>query len=245
MSCYGPLAQWYDALTGDVPYGQFADFYESVFSGCGPDVHTVLDLACGTGNMTLELAARGYEMIAVDGSADMLGVAAGKASAASGILPPLFLCQDMAGLDLYGTVDAAVSCLDSFNYLPAEVLPEVLRRLHLFIVPGGALVFDIHTPERLRSLDGQVSVDETDDVFCLWRAQFDEAENALFYGMDIFTRAGGLWRREVEEHIEYAHDPGQLAQLLAASGFADVCVRRDGPLGESGRIFITAKNCNH
>ena len=172
MSCYSFLAPWYDSLTGDVPYGEFADFYESEFRRQGGEFRLLLDLCCGTGTLSCELARRGYDMIAVDASTEMLMEAQAKAAGLEP--PPLFLCQDAAGLDLYGTVDGAVSSLDGMNYIPPEQLPEVFRRLHLFIRPGGLLIFDIRTPDFLRSLDGDVFVDEKEDLLCLWRADFEE-----------------------------------------------------------------------
>ena len=242
MSSYGPLARWYDALTGDVPYGEFAAFYERLFAGQDRPVRTVLDLACGTGTLTCLLAARGYEMIAVDASPDMLSLASEKAGETACAVPPLFLCQDLTELDLYGTLDAAVCSLDGMNYLQPSALPAVFHRLHLFLEPGGLLVFDINTPERLQSLDGEVFVDEKPGVLCLWRASFDEEEQAIVYGMDLFTRAGKLWRREEVEHVEYAHDPARLAALLREQGFCDVRILRDGPGGADGRVHLTAKN---
>lgn len=242
MSSYGPLARWYDALTGDVPYAEFADFYEQAFAGRAQPVKTVLDLACGTGTLTCMLAARGYELIAVDASPDMLSIAAEKAGETSCAVPPLFLCQDLAELDLYGTVDAAVCSLDGMNYVPPAALPEVLRRLHLFLEPGGLLVFDINTPERLRSLDGELFADETEDVLCLWRAEYDADEQALIYGMDLFTRAGALWRRDEEEHVEYLHAPADLEALLHRAGFRLVCKTADGPGGADGRLHFVAEN---
>lgn len=238
MSCYSFLAPWYDSLTGDVPYGEFADFYEEEFRRQGGEFHLLLDLCCGTGTLTCELARRGYEMIAADSSPDMLIEAQAKASELS--VPPLFLCQEAAGLDLYGTVDAAVCSLDGMNYIPPEQLPEVFHRLHLFVRPDGLLIFDIRTPDFLRSLDGDVFVDEKDDLLCLWRADFDEELSAIIYGMDIFSRRGRLWERDSEEHVEYAHDPRQLRGLLEQAGFHNVALRSDCPQGEQGRLFITA-----
>lgn len=144
----------------------------------------LLDLCCGTGTLTWELARRGYEMIAVDQSPDMLMEAQSKA--VSDVTPPLFICQEAGELDLYGTVDAAVCSLDGMNYIPAEELPELFHRLHLFIRPEGLLIFDIRAPEFLRALDGDIFVDEKEDVLCLWRADFDEELSAIVYGMDIF-----------------------------------------------------------
>lgn len=238
MSCYRFLAPWYDKLTGDVPYTRFADFYEAEFRRNGGEFKLLLDLCCGTGTLTDVLSRRGYEMIAVDSSVEMLMEAQSKSAGLE--TPPLFLCQDAAALDLYGTVDAAVCSLDGMNYIPPEDLPEVFRRLWLFVRPGGLLIFDIRTPEFLRSLDGDVFVDEQEDVLCLWRADFEEALPAIIYGMDIFSRQGRLWQRESEEHVEYAHEPAALQALLEQAGFHDVCLRPDCPQGDMGRLFITA-----
>lgn len=238
MSCYRFLAPWYDKLTGDVPYGDFADFYETEFRHSGGEFKLLLDLCCGTGTLTCELARRGYEMIAVDASVEMLMEAQAKSAGLE--TPPLFLCQDAAELDLYGTVDAAVCSLDGLNYIPPENLPEVFRRLRLFVRPGGLLVFDIRTPDFLRSLDGDVFVDEQEEVLCLWRADFEEELPAIIYGMDIFSRQGRLWQRESEEHVEYAHEPAAIQALLERAGFHDVCLRADCPQGDMGRLFITA-----
>lgn len=238
MSCYRALAPWYDRLTGDVPYERFADFYEAAFRQTGGEFKLLLDLCCGTGTLTYELARRGYEMIAVDASVEMLMETQAKAAGLA--VPPLFLCQDAAALDLYGTVDAAVCSLDGMNYIPPETLPEVFHRLHLFVRPGGLLIFDIRTPDFLRSLDGDVFVDEQEDVLCLWRADFEETLPAIIYGMDIFSREGALWQRESEEHVEYAHEPATIQALLEQAGFHSVCLRSDCPQGDMGRLFITA-----
>ncbi len=239
MNCYHALARWYDSLTGDVPYRAFADFYETIFAADGGEYHLLLDLCCGTGTLTREMACRGYEMIAADCSAEMLTEAQSKSCDLA--LPPLFLCQAAEELDLYGTVDAAFCSLDGFNYLAPEILPEVLRRLQLFIRPGGLLIFDIRTPDFLRSLDGQIFVDENEDLLCLWRADFDGAADALIYGMDLFSRRGRLWARNREEHVEYVHRPEALRSLLAQAGFGEISLRTDGPQGDAGRLFITAK----
>ena len=239
MNCYGPLAAWYDTLTGDIPYGSFADFYEAEFARDGGEFRLLLDLCCGTGTLTAELARRGYEMIAADRSEDMLMQAREKAAALSP--PPLFLCQSAQELDLYGTVDAAVCSLDGFNYIPGGELDGVFRRLSLFIRPGGLLLFDVKSPESLRALDGSVSVDESEDLLCLWRADFDSEENCLVYGMDLFERAGGLWRRESEEHVEYVHEIAFLRGALEARGFGSFRLIEDGPQSGEGRLFVSAK----
>ena len=239
MSCYGPLAAWYDSLTGDVPYGQFADFYEAEFARCGGEFRLLLDLCCGTGTLCAEMTRRGYELIGVDASVDMLMQAREKAAALSPA--PLFLCQDAAALDLYGTVDAAYCSLDGMNYLPPESLPELFRRLRLFVRPGGLVIFDIKAPDWFRALDGELFVDEKEDLLCLWRASLDEERQAIVYGMDLFERRGRLWQRSGEEHVEYIHEPEHLRELLEQQGFFDITLCADGPQHEAGRLFMTAK----
>lgn len=239
MNCYGPLAAWYDQLTGDVPYEQFADYYEAEFARSGGEFRLLLDLCCGTGTLTAIMARRGYEMIAADASVEMLMQARDKASELP--VPPLFLLQSAEELDLYGTVDAAYCSLDGINYLRPDTLAEVFRRLHLFIRPGGLLIFDIRTPDWLKSLDGQIFVDETDDVLCLWRADFDEQEQALVYGMDLFSRENRLWRRSREEHVEYAHHPEHLTELLKAAGFESFSWQDQAISASEGRLFLCCK----
>ena len=238
-AAYGPLAERYDALTGDVPYPALTDWYENAFVRSGRAVRTVLDFCCGTGSLSMLLALRGYELICVDASAEMLSVFQQKLSSLpEGTVPPMLLCQEGSELDLYDTVDAAVCCLDSFNYFPPEELPEVLRRLHLFIAPGGVLCFDFLSPEHLRSLDGQVFVDESADTLCLWRASVEADE--LHYGMDLFRRRGSVWRREQEEHVEYLHTPQSLTAAMEDAGFGRIRLYDDGPQHEQGRLFFTA-----
>ena len=242
MSAYEPLAAWYDALTLDVDYSAFAQFYEQVFAGASGEVRTLLDLCCGTGTLTCILAARGYELIAADASPEMLMQAQQKAAGLpEGTTPPLLLCQRADALDLYGTVDAAFCSLDGMNYLAPEELRETLRRLHLFIRPEGLLVFDVRTPESFAALDGSTFVDETEDVLCLWRADFDEDAAVMRYGMDLFERRGGLWQREREEHVEYAHSLRWLSETLAAAGFDEVNVHSGTPQYAAGRRFVSAR----
>ena len=242
MSAYEPLAAWYDALTQDVDYTAFAGFYEQLFCADSGEMHTLLDLCCGTGTLTCLMAARGYEMIAVDASPEMLMQAQSKAAALpEGSTPPLLLCQRADALDLYGTVDAAFCSLDGMNYLAPEELRETLRRLRLFIRPEGLLLFDVRTPESFAALDGSTFVDETEDVLCLWRADFDAGAGIMRYGMDLFERQGRLWQREREEHIEYVHTLSWLSQTLEAAGFDCVTVNEGTPQYAAGRRFISAR----
>ena len=234
MNCYVSLAAFYDRLTEDVDYADFADRYEKTFHADGGSFHLLLDLCCGTGSLTLEMSKRGYEMIAVDGSEQMLMVAREKCAALP--VPPLFLLQDAGDLDLYGSVDAAFCSLEAVNYLSPDILDAMLGRLFLFIRPGGLFLFDLRSPSYLAALDGDTFVDEDDDVFCLWRADYDSGLGALVYGMDLFSREGQFWRRSREEHIEYAHSLPDLNMLLTKHGFTDLQVKE-----EEDRLFLRCR----
>lgn len=243
MDCYTSLAGGYDSLTEDVQYEKRAAFLQKLLAKSTIPVHTVLDLACGTGTMTCLLAEAGYEMIGVDLSEDMLSEAAGK-TVSPGKIPPIYLQQSMEELDLYGTVEAAVCCLDSINYLTdARALKRALQRLHLFVAPGGVFLFDVNTPCKLRSLDGQVFLDEREDLYCVWRADFDRRSRICTYGMDIFERQGKLWRRSLEEHREKAWEVEELKRFLTEAGFGRIRVWGDcrlrAPRQDEQRIYFS------
>lgn len=223
MSRYFSLAPYYDRLTRDVDHAAFADFYYRLFKTARIPVQLVLDLGCGTGAVTELLAKRGYEMIGVDASGEMLAAAVDKCAALPEKQRPLFLQQYMQELDLYGTVDAAVCALDGLNYVPPDELGEVLHRLHLFVAPGGLLIFDVNTPRKLRGLDGGLFIDDADeDVYCVMRTSYDAQEDACVYGLDLFCRSGDAWRRESEEHVEYVHTMQALRKALHAAGFGEI-----------------------
>ena len=245
MSSYDFLAGCYDRLTYDVDYSAWADYIEKHFAKTPLPGRTVLDLACGTGSLTRELALRGYEMIGADQSPEMLAEAAEKNRGAAPI-EPIFLCQSMEKLDLYGTIDACVCCLDSVNYVTdPKKLARAFQRVHLFLMPGGLFLFDVNTLEKLAGLDGQVFLDETEDAYCVWRAEF--SRRICTYFMDIFRLdpSTGQWDRGEELHRERAYTVEELTSLLEGAGFVDVRTWGERKLrpprpGEQ-RIFFTAR----
>lgn len=243
MASYERLAPLYDELMRDAAYARRADFVEKLMRRARREVRTVLDLACGTGTMTCLLARRGYELISVDASEDMLMVAREKARGIDGI-PPLFLHQSMPRLDLNDTVDAAVCCLDSLNYLTsARDVRRTFERLRLFVSPGGALVFDVHGLAKLEAMDAQAYLDEREDVYCVWRTGF--RRGLLDYCVDLFERRpDGAWERGTEFHRQRYYSVRELTAWLEAAGFADIraygdCALR-APREDEGRIYFFA-----
>ena len=244
MDAYKALAESYDRLTNDVDYAATVDFYEQILEREGLHPRTCVDLACGTGSVTEILARKGYEVTGVDMSEEMLTVAASKVMDLERL--PMFSCQRLEQLRLPRAVDMAVCALDSLDYIldPADCA-EAIRRAYKVLNPGGIFIFDVNTPEKLRAMDGQVFLDEDDDVYCVWRGEFDEETNICSYGMDLFQRQGAVWHRSFEEHQEYAYSQAQLTGFLKAAGFTHIEVYADrlfeAPRAGEQRIYFKAR----
>ena len=244
MDAYHELARSYDRLTNDVDYEATVDFYYEILNKEGLNPRTAVDLACGTGSVTAILARKGLRVIGVDMSEEMLTVAQQKASELEN--QPRFICQPLQKLFLPRGVDMAVCALDSLDYItdPADC-EEAIRRVYKALNPGGIFIFDVNTPEKLRAMDGQVFLDEDDDVYCVWRGEFDGQTNICSYGMDLFQRKGNVWERSFEEHCEYAYSADQLVGYLKAAGFTHIRVYADRlfevPREGEQRIYIKAR----
>ena len=228
MNAYNTLAASYDRLTNDVEYREVVEFYWALLTRENIQPRTAVDLACGTGSVALLLAEKGLQVTGVDMSPDMLCMAAQKADGVEN--RPVFVCQRLQELCLPKAVDLAVCALDSLDYITD---------------PDGCFIFDVNTPEKLRAMDGQIFLDEDDDVYCVWRGEFDEKTNICTYWMDLFQRRGKVWDRSFEEHREYAYTPQQLTGYLKHAGFTGIEVFGDRRLtppepGEQ-RIYLKAR----
>ena len=244
MDCYEALALSYDRLTNDVNYRATVDFYSDILKREGVSPRTAVDLACGTGSVALLLAGKGMDVIGVDMSEDMLTVAQQKACELEN--PPRFICQRLEKMHLPRGVDLAVCALDSLDYItdPADC-EEAIRRIYRVLNPGGIFIFDVNTPQKLRAMDGQVFLDEDEDVYCVWRGEFDRDTNICSYGMDLFQRHGDVWHRSFEEHREYAYSEEQLTLYLKKAGFTHIEVYADRRFEAPGegeqRIYFKAR----
>ena len=244
MGVYETLAVSYDRLTNDVDYAATVDFYHAILNREGLRPRTAVDLACGTGSVTKLLAGQGIETTGVDMSEEMLTVAWEKCMEMDN--PPRFVCQRLEKLWLPRGVDLAVCALDSLDYITnPEDCAEAIRRTYKALNPGGIFIFDVNTPEKLRAMDGQVFLDEDDDVYCVWRGEFDTDSNICSYGMDLFQRRGTVWERSFEEHREYAYSQEQLTDYLKAAGFTHIEVYADrkfeAPREGEQRIYFKAR----
>lgn len=244
MSSYDFLAGCYDRLTYDVDYSAWADYIEKHFAKAPLPGRTVLDLACGTGSLTRELALRGYEMIGADQSPEMLAEAAEKPGRRPHRAHFPVPEHGEAGPLRHHRRLRVLPGQRQLRHRPQK-LARAFQRVHLFLMPGGLFLFDVNTPEKLAGLDGQVFLDETEDAYCVWRAEF--SRRICTYFMDIFRLdpSTGQWDRGEELHRERAYTVEELTTLLEGAGFVDVQTWGERKLrpprpGEQ-RIFFTAR----
>lgn len=244
MDAYKALAASYDRLTNDVDYEATVAFYREILNREGLHPRTAVDLACGTGSVTAILAQMGMDVTGVDMSEEMLTEAQQKTCDLENM--PRFVCQKLQELRLPRGVDLAVCALDSMDYITEpEDCRQAICRVYKALNPGGIFIFDVNTPEKLRSMDGQIFLDEDDDVYCVWRGEFDRESNICSYGMDLFQREGKTWSRSFEEHREYAYSAQQLTEYLKEAGFTHIQVygdrSLDPPKAGEQRIYLKAR----
>ena len=256
---YRAVARVYDRLNAEIDYGAWADFVERCFDRFLPTrPELVLDLACGTGSMTIPLAERGYDMIGVDGSADMLSEAYARAMGRERLL---FLQQDMRSFELYGTVGAVTCCLDSLNYLlTSEDLNACLGLVHNYLDPDGVFLFDVNTPHKFRSvygdnayvLEDELVWDEGTDteeraaVYCGWQNHFDPSTRICDFDLTIFEELpNGSYRRSDEHQQERCYELNELTDALNANRFELLGVWSDfqfsAPTESTERWYIAAR----
>ena len=225
MGCsgYDAIAHVYEKLNSEIDYSKWADFIEACFDKhLGERPSLVLDLACGTGTMTRELARRGYDMIGIDGSADMLSEAYLKKEEGE---RTLYLNQDMREFELYGTVGAVTCCLDSINYLLCEEdVKKTFSLVHNYLDPNGLFLFDVNTPykfENIYSDNAYILEDEIDGtaVFCGWQNSFNKESGICDFYLSLFEENEGAYLRFDEHQQEKCYTTDTLTHILEQCNF--------------------------
>lgn len=246
MSGYAEFSGVYDVLTQNVDYPQRADYIADLLSRNGVTGGILLDLACGTGTLSVEMAKKGFEVIGVDASGEMLSIAMNNAYEAEQNI--LFLCQQMQNLDLYGTINCAICTLDSINHLTKK--PDVqaaFDKVSLFMEKDGIFVFDVNTPYKHREILADNSfVYEADGVYCVWQNTLDPETDTVTIDLDIFEEIEpDVYERTQESFCERAYGINELEAMLAKAGFETVAVYDEltysAPQKNSQRVFITAR----
>jgi len=218
---YLNFAEFYDTLTENVEYPKRAariDFLIRKYLHTDTDGTLLLDLACGSGSLSEELAKLNYDVIGVDNSPAMLNQAMMKKLKSN--LPIQYLCQDMKELDMFGTIDITVCMLDSLNHLEnLEEIRQVFRKVSLFAQPGGLFIFDMNTLYKHHEiLNNKIFLYDTEQVFCTWenRLKGDTVEMQLtFFAYD---EESGSYYRSDEVITETAYPADLIAQALKESG---------------------------
>ena len=218
------IAPHYDALMRGVPYKQWARYLDRLLSYRRAKPRRVLDLACGTGNVTELLAARGGDVVGVDVSAPMVEVARRKAEQKG--LPIRYFVQDAAELDLPGPpFDLCVSFFDSLNYIaePAR-LEMAVQRVFAHLAPGGLFIFDINSEFALENgFFDQVNTYTNDRLRYVWRSEYDSETRLCHIHMRFFLRErNGVDREFRETHVQFAYREGELREMLRRAGFAEI-----------------------
>lgn len=245
MDAYTSFAQVYDLFMDNVPYEEWSDCLGSLLAEYGITEGTVVELGCGTGKMTRLMAAKGYDMIGVDNSLDMLEIARQD----SGEEDILYLLQDMQELELYGSVSAVYSACDSMNYLlQQEDLRQVFVRTEEYLEPGGLFVFDMNSPYKYRELLGENTFAESrEESSFIWENYFDEESQVNEYDLILFIQEqNGLFRKFEETHFQRCYEPSVVRTMLEQNGFeilgiCDDYSRTPGREDSERLLFIARK----
>lgn len=224
---YDDFSQFYDRLTDNVEYKKRADYFCRLLSLCGINKGILLDLGCGTGSMSFEMADRGFDVIGVDSSVGMLNSAQQKMFESGKQI--LLLNQTMQDIDLYGTVDCAICVLDGINHLNnSDEVKRTFEKVSLFMNKGGAFAFDVNTIYKHRNvLADNVFIYEFDDLFCSWQNNYNSGDNSVDISLDFFEEEDGVYYRSSESFSEQAYELGDISLWLEEAGFEIIGVFDD------------------
>lgn len=242
---YEKFASVYDIMMADVPYEEWAQYIEELLvrHDCNPKIF--LDLGCGTGIITQLFAKKGYEMIGIDLSEDMLIIARDKALESK--LDILYLCQDMRDFELYGTVGCVVSVCDSLNYITSEEdLLKVFKLVNNYLDPEGLFVFDLNTEYKFSKIMKDNTFARTFDASAyIWENYYYEKEKINEYKLTLFIKDNNGYSRYEEIHYEKAYDIDTITSLLQEAGLKVEGIYHDQafscPKKNSERIYFVAR----
>jgi len=247
MDAYTSFASVYDTFMDNIPYEEWAEYLVDLLKEYGIRDGLVLDLGCGTGNMTELLAASGYDMIGVDNAEEMLEIAMEKREKSGHDI--LYLLQDMREFELYGTVKAIVSICDSINYITEEEdLLEVFRLANNYLDPKGIFIFDFNTVYKYREVLGnQTIAEDREECSFIWDNYYYEDEQINEYELSLFIKENDsdLYRKYQEMHYQKAYELDTIKRLVEESGLEFITAfdafTRNMPTDESERVYVVAR----
>ena len=247
MDAYTSFASVYDTFMDNIPYEEWAEYLVDLLKEYGINDGLVLDLGCGTGNMTELLASAGYDMIGVDNAEEMLEIAMEKREKSGHDI--LYLLQDMREFELFGTVRAIVSVCDSINYITEkEDLLEVFRLANNYLDPKGIFIFDFNTVYKYREVLGnQTIAEDREDCSFIWDNYYYEDEQINEYELSLFIKEqdSDLYRKYQEMHYQKAYDLDTIKGLVEQSGLEYITAydafTRNKPTEISERVYVVAR----
>lgn len=222
MAGYGEFSYFYDLLTDNVNYEELCRSIHSLLADNGVGEGILLDMACGTGTLSFLFEEKGYDVIGVDASEDMLSVAQEKKIENGSDI--VFLCQQMQELDLFGTIDAAVCTLDSINHVTDEQdVRRIFEKVSLFMNDNGLFIFDVNTPYKHKNvLADNTFVYDLETVYCVWQNTYNEKDGSTDICLDFFEQDAenpDAYYRSYEEFTERGYEIGTLRKWLEEFGF--------------------------
>lgn len=171
MKSYTGFASVYDLFMDNIPYDKWSSYVLDLLKEYNINDGIILDLGCGTGNITEPLAKAGYDMIGIDNSDEMLNIALDKKY--ENDLDILYLNQDMRSFELYGTVRAIVSICDSINYITStEDLIEVFKLVNNYLDPEGIFIFDLNTIYKYSQIGDRTIAENRKESSFIWENTF-------------------------------------------------------------------------
>ena len=244
MNAYHAFALVYDRMMEEIPYEEWCDFVTDRLYSYGICDGLMLELGCGTGTLTEMFAARGYDMIGVDNSEEMLAEAAAKREESKNSI--LYLNQDMREFELYGTVRAVVSLCDTMNYLTEyEDLVTVCRLVNNYLDPGGIFLFDLKTDHYFKSIGCQSFCDADEEVSFIWDNDYDEELHINSYALTLFVQqTDSLYQRCDEYHEQRAFSIEEVRRAIEEAGmtFVEAIDKNGAPAKEdTDRVYMIAR----
>lgn len=221
---YEEFAQVYDELMKEIDYDKWSDYIQGLFSNGKREIKSVLEFGCGTGNITCNLAAKGFDMTAVDLSETMLTVADEKADRMD-LKNIQFYLGDMSKFQINQRFDAVISCCDSVNYLPdLEALENFLHSSYQCLESQGLLLFDMNTVSKYKeTIRDNTYIYDLDNIFCVWENEPDFEENAIYFNLTFFSKnKNGTYNRYEESQTQYMYTIEEIQRCLTNAGFDNV-----------------------
>jgi 2-polyprenyl-3-methyl-5-hydroxy-6-metoxy-1,4-benzoquinol methylase len=244
---YEQFAYLYDELMQDAPYDEWVRFVKEKLAKYQVGDKNLLDLACGTGELSVRFAKEGFSVTGVDLSADMLAVAQEKAQEEG--LPIPFFEQDMANLEGHGEFDIIGIFCDSLNYLQSDDdVIHTFTSAYNHLKDEGLFFFDVHSTYKV----SQLFIDQTftladDHLSYIWNSFAGELPNSVEHELSFFVldEQSGKYDRFDEIHYQRTYPIQQYASWLEDAGFEILEISADftdnQPQDQSERIFYIAR----